>query len=118
MKKVIAAAVLALSPFVALAQYRVTNAGTLFDTVSKILNSVIVILISLAVVWLIYGVFKYMIAGDEEEKKKGKSIVIYGVIALFVMISVWGLVRILVNTFGLENQQIRKQELPSVPPLR
>jgi hypothetical protein len=116
MKKIIAAALLA-SPFLALAQ-RVTDADSLFTKVSNILNSVIVILISLSVVYLIYGVFKYMIAGDEEKRKEGKNIVLYGVVALFVMISVWGLVRILAGTFGLNNNQLNRNEIPRVLPLR
>jgi hypothetical protein len=37
----------------------------------------------------------------EEKRKAGKSFMIWGLIALFVMVSIWGLVGVLSNTFGI-----------------
>jgi hypothetical protein len=62
--------------------------------------------------------FQVFLAADEEKKEKAKSTVIYGVIALFVMISIWGLVNILYNTFGLTNTNRSADAtnaLPTVP---
>ena len=36
-----------------------------------------------------------------EDKETGKQIMIWGIIALFVMVSVWGLVNVLSNTTGI-----------------
>ena len=90
-------------PALALAQ-GVRDAGTLFNKVNGILNAIIPFVISLAVVVFIIGIFRYIIAGDEESKKGAKSLILYGIIGIFVMISVYGLVNILVNTLGLEKQ--------------
>ena len=57
------------------------------------------LIISLAVVWFVWNVFRYMIAGGEDEKTKAKKEMIWGIVALFVMVSVWGLVGILQATF-------------------
>ena len=38
-------------------------------------------------------------AGSEEGRKEGRNIMIWGIIALFVIVSVWGLVQVLNNTF-------------------
>ncbi len=38
---------------------------------------------------------------SEEKREEGKQTVYYGVIALFVMMSIWGFVNILNNTFRL-----------------
>lgn len=39
---------------------------------------------------------------NEEKRKQGKQYMIWGIIALFVMVSIWGLVAILTNTFGIK----------------
>ncbi len=63
-------------------------------------NSVIPLLMTLAVAGFVYGIIKFFLNPDSEEKKKeGKSFMVWGLIAIFVMVSVWGLVGILRNTF-------------------
>ena len=68
-----------------------------------ILNSIIPVLIALGVVYFIWGVTRYVIADGEEAKKKGKDVIIYGLIGLTVIFSLWGLVNIIINTFGLDS---------------
>jgi membrane-anchored glycerophosphoryl diester phosphodiesterase (GDPDase) len=68
------------------------------------LNQVIPILITLGVVYFIWGVLSYAIAKDEEAKTKGRGAMINGIIALAVIVSIWGLVNIL-KTFALGNNQ-------------
>ena len=66
-------------------------------------NSVIPLIASLAVAMFIWGVIQYVINNDEEAKKeKGKQFMIWGVIGLAVMFGVWGLVRIVGTTFGIQ----------------
>jgi len=75
----------------------------LFFIVMDFLSQAVIILISLAVVFFLYGILKYISRGDDEEsQKKGRNIMIYGIIGLFVMISFWGIVNILINTFELD----------------
>ena len=75
----------------------------LFFIVMDFLSQAVIILISLAVVFFLYGILKYISRGDDEEsQKKGKNIMIFGIIGLFVMISFWGIVNILINTFELD----------------
>ncbi|MDP3902287.1 MAG: pilin [bacterium] len=77
----------------------------LLEEVTGIISYVIILLIAIAVLVFIIGVLKYIARGDdEEERKKGRNLMIYGIISLFVMVSVWGLVNILAETFQLENQ--------------
>jgi hypothetical protein len=57
-----------------------------------------------------WGVLRYIAAaGDEKGKERGKTIMTWGVIALFVMFSVFGIVRFLQNSFGIGSgpQQMR-----------
>lgn len=68
-----------------------------------LVKSIIPFLITLATVAFIWGVIQYFLSPNNEEKrKKGKSFVIWGLIGLFVIISVWGLVGLLSDTFGVK----------------
>lgn len=113
--------VLGLAPVAALAQVGTTTAtctGTQDITwvlckVSQILGSIVPVLIALGIVYFVWGVISYVIADDEEAKTSGRNRIIWGIIGLAVIISVWGLVRILTNTFRVDNTGTIN--LPTVP---
>lgn len=53
----------------------------------------------LSLTFFIAGVFKYVNAGDSAEKRaSGIKIITHGLIALFLAVSVWALVNIMVRT--------------------
>lgn len=57
-------------------------------------------LIIIALVVFLSGVVKYIRSGDNEESRQGgRTMMIYGLIVLFVMVAFWGIVRIVVRTF-------------------
>jgi hypothetical protein len=67
-----------------------------------IYSSIIPLLFSLAVAGFIWGVIQYFLNPENEEnRKKGKSYMLWGIVSLFVMISMWGLVAVIGNTFGI-----------------
>lgn len=79
-------------------------AQTLLNTLSffnTLLNGVIALLITLAIVAFFWGLVKYLFSSAEEQKKRGLSVMLYGVIAIFVMVSIWGIVRLLQSTFSV-----------------
>ena len=59
------------------------------------------IIFTLAFIYFIVGVIKYVISDSEKDKAKGRQFMIWGIVALFAMVSVWGLVRVIGNTFGI-----------------
>ncbi|KKR70174.1 MAG: hypothetical protein UU13_C0012G0020 [Candidatus Nomurabacteria bacterium GW2011_GWB1_40_7] len=82
--------------------------------VTKIINdSVIPLIFALAMVFFVWGVVKFFIinAGEEAKRAEGKQYMIWGIVALAVMLSIWGLVAVLGTTFNL-NTTI----LPQVKP--
>ncbi len=111
MKKLIAV-VLFASPVLTFAQ-GVTDANSLIAKFNRLVNAAIPIIVTLAVVWIVWYVFKYMIAGGEEEKKASKGGIVYGIVGLAIILSIWGLVNILVRTLGLDNT-VPVNQLPHV----
>lgn len=79
-------------------------------------NYVIPLLFTLAIVAFIWGVIQFYLNPDNEEKrKKGKSFIVGGLIALFVMISVWGIIAIFTNTFKFgDKNTIKETQLPGI----
>ncbi len=86
----------------------------LLDGITSIINIAIGILASLALLVFFFGLVKFIIkAGDPKEKEAGRTLMTYGVIALFVMFSVFGIVRFLQRAVGInETNQGNNQGLP------
>jgi len=82
--------------------------------IASVLNTIIPILIVLGVVYFVWGVITYMIGQDEEAKATGKNRIIYGIIGLVVIVAMWGLVRVVTNSFGL-SQDTDVVHTPCVP---
>ncbi len=95
-----------LLPFVALAQApasEVSLGGLLTKFTSSLVNPAVGILMTLALVAFFWGLVKYIYSAGSG-KDEGKMIMVWGVVALFVMVSVWGLVKLISNTiFGGES---------------
>jgi len=69
-----------------------------------LIKAIVPFLFSLATVAFIWGVIQFYLNPENEEKrKKGKSFIIGGLIALFVMLSMWGIVAVITETFDLPN---------------
>jgi uncharacterized membrane protein (GlpM family) len=85
--------------------------GKLICQIQKILNAIIPFLMTLGLLYFIWGVVRYVIAGGDEDKSKGRDHIIYGLIGLSVIVGVWGLVNMITKTFGLSGNA------PSLDPL-
>ncbi len=67
-------------------------------------ESIMPLLISLAVLGFVWGIIKYFLNPEnEKERGKGRDFMLWGLIALFVIVAFWGIVEILTNTFGVKN---------------
>lgn len=85
--------------------------------VNAVLNTVVPFLIGIAVFIVIWGIFRYVTSvADEEKRVEARQFVIWGVILIFCMLSVWGFVNILVNSFSLSKQApTNLPKLPAIP---
>jgi NADH:ubiquinone oxidoreductase subunit 2 (subunit N) len=119
MKKLAFLSAFLLTPALAFAQATtIRNVYDLGNFVINVINSVLVpVVLSIAFIVFIWGVFQYFIAGgdNDEKREQGQKLMLYGIIGFFLMVSVWGLVNILVGTFNL-NQAIPR--IPVTPGIR
>lgn len=116
MKRFITGGLVFTLPMLALAQQQgqptLSNFDTLLQSIGRVINGALPIIVTLALLFFFYGLARFILAsGDEEARKNGKHIMIWGIVALFVMVSVWGLVAFLGQALGIG----QGQSLPNVP---
>jgi hypothetical protein len=69
-----------------------------------LLNTVVVpVIFALAFLVFVWGVVNYFFlhGGEEAKREEGRSFILWGLIGLAVLFSVWGLLNILLSTLGL-----------------
>jgi hypothetical protein len=70
-----------------------------------IINPLITFMFAVAVVYFLYGVLGFFLnSEDEEARTTGKSHMFWGVVGITIMISVWGILKIVTNSIGVSNQ--------------
>jgi hypothetical protein len=74
---------------------------------ANILNPLIFLVFAIAFLVFFYGLFQFISkAGESSERESGKKKIVYGLIGMFIMFSAFGLIRLVLGTFGID-------ELPS-----
>ena len=90
-----------LLPALALAQ---TPNDSYITNIGDLLGTLIPILMTIALVVFFWGLVRYLFAaGDPEKASTSKHLMIWGVVALFIMTAVWGLTRIIGTTLGINS---------------
>ena len=73
---------------------------SLFTNIGLGLNRIIIFLFLLATLLFLMGTLQYITAGGDEDKlKNARSLIIYGIIGLAVMVTVWAFVTIVIDFF-------------------
>jgi hypothetical protein len=76
----------------------VTQGAVLIDLLT-------IVVVGLALVFFFWGLALFIFkADDENARAKGKQVMLWGIIALFVIVSIWGIVLIMRQVFGTEEQ--------------
>jgi hypothetical protein len=111
MKKLIYSSLLIVPTF-AFAQ-SLGNLTSLVSNLKGLINSIIPLLLAVAVVYFFWGLITFIrAAGDPKAAESGKSIMIWGIVALFVMVSLWGILNWLTTTTNLQNTPINPPQIP------
>lgn len=73
---------------------------TKLDTM--IIDPIIGFLFALAVLFFLYGVFEFLANQENEEKKTaGKSHMLWGIVGIVIMMSVFAIMNMIINTLGI-----------------
>lgn len=100
MKKIIALVALVIPAVVsAQALTPITNVNNLSTRFIGIGNIAAYILVAVAVLYIIWNVVQYMIKPPGSEREGALANIGWGILGLFIIVSIWGLVNILTNTF-------------------
>jgi len=92
--------ILSFSPVITFAQGQNLN-SVIISIAQLIQGKVIPIVIGIALLMFLWGVMKYGLASSEEDRKSSIHIIINGIIVLFVMVAVWGLVYVIASLFNI-----------------
>ena len=92
--------------------YATSNIFQLTVDLRSLLSYVVPMIIGLALVAFLWGIIKYLFGGEDEGvRKESKQFMIWGIVGLTVMVSLWSLVSIFANLFGMHINTT-----PTLPP--
>ncbi|MDD5721479.1 MAG: hypothetical protein PHT16_03495 [Candidatus Pacebacteria bacterium] len=81
--------------------------GFIWNVDTMIINPLIGLLFALAIVYFLYGVFEFLSnQANEEKKTTGKNHMIWGVVGITIMMGVWTILGIVLNTLGISKGEI------------
>jgi len=80
-----------------------TGVKELIQAVGSLTNPLIAIVVAIALLVFFWGLAKFIfrLGGDEKVVDEGKRIMKWGLLALFVMVSVWGIIRFMQSALNL-----------------
>lgn len=91
------------------------DVGNFLGNVLGFIDQVLIpVILGLAFLMFVWGVFKFFILGgsDEEQQTKGRSLMIYAVAGFVLILAFYGIVNVLTDGIGLGNETV---DAPGVP---
>lgn len=99
MKKIIIIA----SLFAPALVFAATDLMSLLGEIQNLLAKIVPIIFVLGLLVFFWGLAKFVFsAGNEDAIAEGKKLIFWGIIALFIMASIWGIIVVLRTTFGVD----------------
>lgn len=91
----------ALTPVLAFAQ--LGNVENIVESIGNLIKLATPIVVGLALLAFFWGLVKFIFsAGDEDARKDAKHLMIWSVIALFIMISIVGIINFIGNALDID----------------
>lgn len=89
----ISLAIIALFPSISFAA--LTTLKTLLTDFKGLMNAVISAIFALSIAFFFWGTAQFILndAGNDKTREDGKKKIIWSIVALFVMVSIWGILR-------------------------
>jgi hypothetical protein len=88
-----------------------------FKLNDTLLNPIIEFMFIVAFVVFIYGVMQYLRNADQPDKRQqGQKHMLFGLLGFLIMFTVYGIINLLLNTFGIQGATINQNEQTFNPP--
>jgi uncharacterized membrane protein len=90
------------------------SVSTLVNSIEKVvINPLIIMVFAIAFVYFLYGVIQFVLNPENQEKRSvGKSHMLWGIVGIFIMVAVFGIMRLILNTLG--EKSIKVQDTGSI----
>ena len=97
------------------ADTNLSNFQQMANGLAGIVSTLIPVAFGLAILFFFWGLATYII-GKDQDKEVAKKRMLWGVIAIFIMASIWGIVNFIGSSFGISDntQSTTSIKLPSV----
>ncbi len=76
---------------------------TIINMFTGVVNNFIRVAVAVALVFFVWGGVSMISANSDNERTEGKKRIIWGLVGLFAIVSLWGIVAILIMIFGPQN---------------
>lgn len=97
-------------------QYDIAYAdvGTLMSKINDvIINPIVTFMFAVALLFFVFGIVQFLAnPADEEGRQKGKQNIIWGVVGMAIMVSVFGIMRFVINSLGFTGPGGKEIQLP------
>jgi hypothetical protein len=92
----------------------ITSFSDLVSKINGVLAGVVPVIFGVALIYFLWNLTQFILNMDNEDaRKKARDHMVWGIVALFVMVSVWGLVGVLTGTFNFAGNSTAP--VPSYP---
>ena len=106
---------IALTPSFALADTGfLTQLQDLVDVFSLIVSALIPVVFGLGILAFFYGIMLYVFSASTESKKNGRNIMFWALVAVFVMASLFGIIKLAQTTLGIDQTGNGQFDVPTV----
>ncbi len=84
------------------------------DAVNQaIINPIIGVIFAAALLLFLFGAAKLVLnAGDDTKRNEGKQHMLWGIIGMVIMVSVFSILKVALYTFGVTSADLPTQDLP------
>jgi uncharacterized YccA/Bax inhibitor family protein len=87
--------------------------GNLVEQIGSFIDLAIPVVTGAALIGFFIGLAKYVFqAGSDEDQEQGKNIMIAGVVALFMIAAIGGIIEVLTASFGVDEGSIGSEGNP------
>ena len=91
-------------PIITYAKDAIEIATELLNGSGRVVAIAVRLLMGLAILAFFWGIVRYIWSQGSEGKVEGKKVMLYALVAVFVMFSLWGIIEVARITFGVEGE--------------